>query len=164
MSSDAIVLLREDHKQLRRTFREFQQTDDKARKGELVDSMIEQLTVHTYLENECVYPAVRKLVPDVEDDILESYEEHHVADILCAELMTMSPDDERFTAKTSVLIESVEHHIEEEEENWFPQVREALGRKTLAEIGAKMLEMRPNAPRRPAHPKALKKALSALVS
>lgn len=164
MSSDAIVLLREDHKQLRRTFREFQQTDDKARKGELVTSMIEQLTVHTYLENECVYPAVRKLVPDVEDDILESYEEHHVADILCAELMTMSPEDERFTAKTTVLIESVEHHIEEEEENWFPQVREALGRKRLAEIGAKMLEMRPDAPRHPAHPKALKKALSALVS
>lgn len=164
MSSDAIVLLREDHKQLRRTFREFQQTDDKARKGELVTSMIEQLTVHTYLENECVYPAVRKLVPDVEDDILESYEEHHVADILCAELMTMTPDDERFTAKTTVLIESVEHHIEEEEENWFPKVREALGRKTLAEIGAKMLEMRPDAPRHPAQPKALKKALTALVS
>ena len=164
MSTDAIVLLREDHKELRRTFREFQQTDDKARKGELVSRMIELLTVHTYLENECVYPAVRELVPDVEDDILESYEEHHVADVLCVELMSMSPDDERFTAKTTVLIESVRHHIAEEEQEWFPQVREALGRKQLQEIGAEMERLRPTAPRRPSEPSALKKTIDAVIS
>jgi hemerythrin superfamily protein len=164
MSSDAIVLLREDHKAVRRLFREFQQATAPQRKTQIVRQIIELLTVHTYLENECVYPAVRKLVPAVEDDILESYEEHHVADILCAELMMMSASDERFTAKVTVLIESVEHHIEEEEDVWFPKVREALGRKQLAEIGARLLEMRPGAPKQPAHPKALTKAISALVS
>src|SRR3546814_19110425 len=65
---------------------------------------------------EVMYPEVRKLLPDLEDDILESYEEHHVADLLCAELAAMDASDERFVAKTTVLIENVEHHVEEEEQ------------------------------------------------
>ncbi|OKI25644.1 hypothetical protein A6A07_30760 [Streptomyces sp. CB03911] len=73
---------------------------------------MEALTVHAYVENEVMYPTVRELVPDLESDILESYEEHHVADLLCAELDAMDPDDERFDAKTAVLIESVGHHID----------------------------------------------------
>jgi hemerythrin-like domain-containing protein len=166
MSTDALVMLRADHKELRRAFRDFQQAGDDAhaRKAELARGIIELLTVHTYLENECLYPAVRRLVPDLEPDILESFEEHHVADVLCSELMMMSPEDERFTAKVTVLIESVEHHIEEEEDEWFPKVRDALGRKPLAEIGAQMKEMRPTAPTHPAQPSALKKAIDALVS
>ena len=102
--------------------------------------MIELLTVHTYIENEVMYPRVRELLPDLEDDVLESYEEHHVADVLVMELVGMKPDAERFTAKTTVLIENVRHHIDEEEQEWFPQVREGLGRKTLQEIGAEMVE------------------------
>ncbi|MGQ0632618.1 MAG: hemerythrin domain-containing protein [Sporichthyaceae bacterium] len=166
MSTDAIVILREDHKQIRRLFREFEAAGENATvtKGDLVSKILELLTVHTYLENECMYPRVRELVPAVESDILESFEEHHVADVLCMELASMRPTDERFVAKTTVLIESVEHHISEEEENWFPEVREALGRKALAEIGAQMIEMRPHAPRHPAQPSALKKAIDALVS
>ncbi|MGQ0625586.1 MAG: hemerythrin domain-containing protein [Sporichthyaceae bacterium] len=166
MSSDAIVILREDHKELRRLFRAFEAAGENAtgKKGDLVDKIIELLTVHTYLENECMYPRVRALVPAVESEVLESFEEHHVAEVLCTELAVMRPTDERFVAKTTVLIENVEHHIQEEEENWFPQVREALGRKTLGEIGAEMIAMRPQAPRYPAQPSALKKALGALVS
>ena len=70
-----------------------------------------------------MYPEVRKLLPDLEDDVLESYEEHHVADVLAVELSAMSPDAEHFDAKTTVLIENVTHHIEEEEGEWFPKVR-----------------------------------------
>nr|WP_293774404.1 hemerythrin domain-containing protein [Sporichthya sp.] len=107
---------------------------------------------------------MRAAVPDIEADILESYEEHHVADVLCSELAAMSPEAERFDAKTTVLIESVEHHIEEEEEVWFPKVREALGRKELQEIGQEMLNARQVAPHHPAQPSALKKAIDALIS
>ena len=116
-------------------------------KGRIVDEIIEALTVHTYIENEGMYPEVRDLAPDLEDDILESYEEHHVADVLVVELAAMSPDDERFDAKTTVPIESVEHHIEEEEQEWYPKVREELGRKQLQEMSARMLELRDKAPR-----------------
>lgn len=84
-----------------------------------------------------MYPEVRQLLPDLEDDVLESHEEHHVADVLCAELASMDASDGRFDAKTTVLIESVTHHIEEEQD-WFPRVRDGLGRKQLQELGARI--------------------------
>jgi hemerythrin superfamily protein len=166
MSTDVIVLLKEDHKRVRKLFREFQQAggNAKAMKARIVDQIIEELTVHTYLENEVMYPAVRKALPDLEDEILESYEEHHVADVLVMELSTMSPDDERFDAKTTVLIESVTHHIEEEEQDWFPKVRAGMGRKDLQELGAAMLRVRDDAPRRPSQPGALKKTVDAVTA
>jgi hemerythrin-like domain-containing protein len=165
MSSDAIVLLKADHKEVKGVFKQFQQAgeDATAKKGELVQKMIELLTIHTYLENELIYPEVRRQLPDIEDDILESYEEHHVADVLCLELSTMSADHERFDAKTTVLIENVLHHIEEEEQEWFPQVRKGMSRKALAELGERMLEMRKTAPRSPVQPKAMKKTVDAIV-
>ena len=166
MSSDAIVLLKADHKEVKSVFRQFQQAgeDATAKKGDLVKKMIELLTVHTYLENELLYPEVRRQLPDLDDDVLESYEEHHVADVLCLELSTMSADHERFDAKTTVLIENVLHHIEEEEQEWFPQVRKGMSRKQLSELGERMIEMRKTAPRSPVQPKAMKKTVDAIVS
>ena len=166
MSTDAIVLLKNDHKEILRAFRDFERAGENAHvtKGKLVDTIIELLTVHTYIENEVMYPRVRELLPDLEDDILESYEEHHVADLLVIELSAMKPEDERFTAKTTVLIENVRHHIEEEEDEWFPEVREGLGRKQLQDIGAKMLQAKSMAPRRPSQPSALKKTIDAVIS
>ncbi|MDG4819667.1 hemerythrin domain-containing protein [Micromonospora carbonacea] len=166
MSTDAIVVLKEDHKEMRRLFRAFQDAQDgpASQRQKLVGQILEALTVHTYLENEVMYPEVRKLLPDLEDDILESYEEHHVADLLCAELAAMDADDDHFNAKTTVLIENVEHHVEEEEQEWFPKVREALGRKQLQEIGERMIALRPDAPRSPTAPKAIKKALDAVTA
>jgi hemerythrin-like domain-containing protein len=166
MSTDAIVLLKNDHKEIRKVFRDFHKAGEKAHatKGKLVDKIIELLTVHTYVENEVMYPRVRALLPEVEDDVLESYEEHHVADVLVMELSTMKPDDERFTAKATVLIENVEHHIKEEEEEWFPKVREGLGRKALQELGADMLEAKKKAPKRPSQPSALKKTIDAVIA
>jgi hemerythrin superfamily protein len=166
MSNDAIVLLKNDHKEVKKLFRQFEKAGENATvaKGEIVRKIIEMLTVHTYLENEVMYPQVRKLLPEVEDDVLESYEEHHVADVLCMELWSMDPSDERFDAKTTVLIENVEHHIEEEEDEWFPKVRDGLGRKKLQEIGQQLAAKRPSAPRKPTQPSALKKAMDAIVA
>ncbi|WP_018639547.1 hemerythrin domain-containing protein, partial [Parafrankia elaeagni] len=122
MSTDAIVLLKEDHREIKAAFRRFQETGKNAHatKGRLVEKIIELLTVHTYTENEVMYPEVRGLLPALEGDILESYEEHHVVDLLVMELAALPPEAERFDAKTAVLIENVEHHIDEEEQEWFP--------------------------------------------
>jgi hemerythrin superfamily protein len=164
VSTDAIVLLKQDHKEVRGLFRQFETAgEDATKKGELVRKMIELLTVHTYIETESMYPRVRELLPDLEDDVLESYEEHHVADVLCMELWTMDSSDERFDAKTMVLIESVSHHMEDEEQEWFPKVRDGLGRKQLQELGAEMVALKEKAPRSPSEPSALKKAIDALV-
>jgi hemerythrin-like domain-containing protein len=166
MSTDAIVLLKNDHKEILRTFKDFEKAGESATttKGKLVDKMIELLTVHTYIENEVMYPRVRELLPDLEDDVLESYEEHHVADLLVVELAALKPDAERFDAKTTVLIENVRHHIGEEEQDWFPKVREGLGRKVLQDLGAEMLEAKKRAPRRPSQPSALKKTIDAVIA
>ena len=166
MSNDAIVILKDDHQQIRKLFRDFQSAGENATatKGKLATRIIEELNVHTYLENEVMYPEVRKLIPELEGEILESYEEHHVADVLCMELYAMKPDAERFEAKMTVLIENVIHHMDEEEQEWFPKVRKGLGRSQLQEIGARMVELRTTAPRSPAQPSALKKVVDAVIA
>ena len=165
MSNDAIVLLKDDHQQVRKVFRDFESAGEDAteRKGKLVERMIELLTQHTFIENEVMYPRVRELLPDLEDDVLESYEEHHVADVLVMELAAMKPTDERFDAKTTVLIENVRHHMDEEEQEWFPKVREGLGRKALQEIGEELLAAKAKAPTKPSQPSALKKTVDAVL-
>jgi hemerythrin-like domain-containing protein len=166
MSTDAIVILKDEHKEIRRAFREFGRTRDMetARRGEVVREIIELLTAHTYIENEVMYPRVREAVPAMEQDVLESYEEHHVADLLVAELDGMEPYEEGFGAKMTVLIENVEHHMDEEESEWFPRVRAALGRKPLQEIGRDLVRAREHAPTRPSQPSALAKAVKAVVN
>jgi iron-sulfur cluster repair protein YtfE (RIC family) len=64
----------------------------------------------------------------------------------------------------SVLIENVSHHMEEEEQEWFPKVRKGLGRTQLQEMGARMVELRKTAPRSPVQPSALKKAVDAVIA
>jgi hemerythrin superfamily protein len=166
MTTDAIVLLKADHKEIRQLFREFEAAGDKAfkKKARIAGQITGLLTIHTYIENEVMYPEVRELLPDLEDDILESYEEHHVADVLCMELSGMAADAERFDAKMTVLIENVTHHIEEEEHDWFPKVRAGLSRKQLQEIGTRLEQARKKAPKSPAQPSALKKTLDAVVA
>jgi len=165
MSTDAIVVLKDEHKEIRTLFSDFHAAGPKATvtKGKISAKIIEKLTVHTYLENEIMYPEVRKLLPELEDDVLESYEEHHVADVLVMELVAMKPDAERFDAKMTVLIENVTHHMDEEENDWFPKVRKGLSRAQLQELGARMIETRKTAPRSPAQPGALKKVVDAVI-
>ncbi|MFI9361446.1 hemerythrin domain-containing protein [Kitasatospora sp. NPDC053057] len=153
MSNDAIVLLREDHKEVRRLFREYRGLadsggDDGARRG-AVQRIVEELTVHTYLEDELVYPRIRQELPGLAEEMDRAEQEHHVADLLCEELSRMAPDDEGYDAKTAVLIDAVERHIEREEDEWFPKVRAALGRTELRELGERMQAVRETAPRHP---------------
>lgn len=166
MSTDGIVILKDDHKVMRQLFREFKGAGEKAfsKKEKLVQKIIEELTVHTFLENEFMYPEVRTLLPELEDHILESYEEHHIVDVLCLALYTMKPDAERFDAKMTVLMESVTDHMKEEEEDWFPKVRKGLTRAAIQDLGARMLEAKKTAPRTPTDPQAKKSAKDAVTA
>ncbi|MEU4541603.1 hemerythrin domain-containing protein [Streptosporangium sp. NPDC023825] len=148
---DAIVLLKDDHKTVEKLFKEFESAGERAykKKRELVDQIIEELTAHAHIEEQIFYPAARESVPDTSDHILESVEEHHVVVWMLSELSKLDPKDERFDAKVTVLIENVRHHVEEEEQEWFPQVREAMGRKRLQELGEEMEKAKPAAPRDP---------------
>src|SRR5437588_2953652 len=148
---DAITLLRQDHKTVEGVFKKFEKVGDGAKKTQkdLADKMIEELSIHAAIEEEVFYPAVRAALEEEQDTILEAYEEHHVVKFLLSEIDVVDPEDERFKAKVTVLIESVRHHVEEEEKELFPEVRKALGRKRLGEIGDQMEEAKKTAPTRP---------------
>ena len=152
---DAITLLKQDHRELEKLFKRFEAAGDRAfaEQRRVVDKIIEELSIHASIEETLFYPVTRAGVPEVEDIALESLEEHHIVKILLAELEHMDPAEERFVPKVTVLIENVRHHVEEEEGDYFPKVREALGRNDLNELGDAMVEAKKTAPTRP-HPAA----------
>ena len=148
---DAIVLLKNDHKTVEKLFKQFEKLGDNAHKTkrDVVDKIIEELSVHAAIEEQHFYPTIREKAPDIGDDVLEGLEEHHVVKWTLSELKDMSPQAERFQAKVTVLIEMVRHHVEEEEGDMFPKVREAMGRKALVELYDTLEAARAKAPKRP---------------
>jgi len=148
---DAIVLLKDDHKTVNNLFRQFEKAKDASpsAKKKIVDQIIEELTVHAYIEETYFYPAAREAVPTTTDHILESVEEHHVVVWMLSELASLDPADEHYDPKVRVLIENVRHHVEEEEKEWFPKVREAMGRKALADLGEVLASAKAEAPSDP---------------
>jgi len=96
------------------------------------------LAAHTRIEEEIFYPAVRSLgTDDLETLVDEALEEHHVVDLVLAELPRVHPGDDRFAAKMTVLSELVEHHVKEEERDMFRRAQ-ALGTDRLKELGARL--------------------------
>ena len=148
---DAITLLKNDHKTVEKLFKSFEKAGDgaKVRKRQIVDQIIEELAIHAAIEERHFYPAVRARVEEAEDTVLEGLEEHHIVKWTLSELDGMNGDEERFDAKVTVLIESVRHHVEEEEGEMFPKVREAIGRKELQELGETMEKARKTVPTKP---------------
>ncbi|MFC4530126.1 hemerythrin domain-containing protein [Sphaerisporangium dianthi] len=148
---DAIVLLKDDHKTVEKLFKQFEKAGEKAyqEKRKIVEQVVHELTAHAYIEETIFYPVARQDVPDTEDHVLESVEEHHVVVWMLSELKNLDPQDERYDAKMTVLMENVRHHVEEEEQEWFPKVREALGRKKLQELAEQMEKAKADAPDNP---------------
>src|SRR3954469_5092573 len=143
---DAIAILVRDHQELEQLFKQFEKLTDRAQKAKqkIVTKIIRELAVHSAIEEMLFYPAVRTAALKADsrvgekgaETVLESLEEHHVVKWTLAELQKMNPEDERFDAKVKVLMESVRHHVEEEQDELFPKVRRLLGPKILQELGA----------------------------
>ena len=150
---DAITLLKDDHRSFERLFKRYEQAGDRAfvEKRALVDRIIEELSRHAAIEEQLFYPVARATVPGTDDIALESLEEHHIVKWVLSELERMDPTDERFDAKVTVLIENVRHHVEEEETEFFPKVRDELGRNALGDLGDTMAKFKEVAPTHP-HP------------
>ena len=122
---DAITLLQNDHKKVEALFARFEKLTPRAVKTmrDLNEQIIHELAVHAAIEEQVFYPAVRECVPEADFNVLESLEEHHAVKWTLSELDGMDPEHERFRAKMMVLIESVRHHVEEEEGEVFPQLQ-----------------------------------------
>lgn len=154
-TTDAITMLKEDHKAVEHLFKRFEKAGTRAHveKRHIVDRITEELSMHAALEEQLFYPVVRATVPDTEAIALESLEEHHIVKWLLSELESMTPEDERFDAKVTVLIENVRHHVKEEEQEFFPMVRDELGRASLSDLGETMAAAKKTAPTHP-HPRS----------
>ncbi|MEZ5374694.1 MAG: hemerythrin domain-containing protein [Microthrixaceae bacterium] len=109
--------------------------------------------MHSAIEEQMLYPISRVLSDEAKDLTLEGLEEHHLVKVVLAELAKMDPTDERFHPKVTVLIENVRHHVEEEENDLFPLMRETFGRNDMSDLGDALDEARATAPTRP-HPAA----------
>lgn len=150
---DAIDMLIEDHRTIQDLFSKFEELTERAEKGqtELVERITRELVQHAAIEEQIFYPAVRAAIPDVDLDVREGLEEHHVAERLLADLEKMDATDERYRPKALVLIESTRHHIEEEEQELFPVVRKQMDADARRELGDAMATAKEQAPTRP-HP------------
>ena len=125
---DALDLLTADHNRVRGLFGRFKDAEDEnktAEQAELAGKIVEELEIHTTIEEEIFYPAVHDLSSPIGDVVDEGLEEHHVAKTLIGELQPLEAGSDQWVAKMKVLIESVEHHAEEEEKEMFPKVRSA---------------------------------------
>ncbi len=122
--ADAIKLLKADHKEVKGYFKQYEGLENDADKQALADKICLALIVHAQIEEEIFYPAARETIDD--DDLLDEAEvEHASAKQLIAELQAMKAGDRLFDAKVTVLGEYIDHHVEEEESEMFPESRDS---------------------------------------
>jgi hypothetical protein len=135
----ALTMLMDDHAKLKKLLAELETTTERGVKTreELFAKIKRELTVHEIIEEEIFYPAL-KAHPKAKDIVLEGYEEHGVVDILMGELTDLPYDDETWGPKAKVMIENIEHHIEEEEGEMFEKARSVFDRSELNELGDAM--------------------------
>ena len=140
---DAIELLINDHDEVKALFQRYrsaQEEGDDATTAELARQIMHELEIHTTIEEQIFYPAVREADDELNDEVAEGLQEHHVVDVLMNEIRDLDSGTEEWVAKMQVLMENVEHHVEEEEGDMFPDVREAMEQSKLDELGQQMAD------------------------
>ena len=123
--TDAIALLKADHRTVEELFAKFENASGDGRKQAIAEQICNELKIHTMIEEEIFYPA---LEGKIEEDVLaEAHVEHDGAKVLVNDIMAGGPDDQYYEAKVTVLQEEIEHHVKEEEapsEGMFSQARD----------------------------------------
>jgi hemerythrin superfamily protein len=132
---DAVALLKADHRAVAKLFGQFEKAKDGERKKALADKICLELRVHMQIEEEIFYPVSREFLKN--DDIVdEAVVEHAAARDLMDEIQAMQPGEDLYDAKMTVLEEQIEHHVEEEEEEYFPKVKKT--KMDLKAVGTRM--------------------------
>jgi hemerythrin superfamily protein len=134
-TTNPVEMLKADHQKVKGLFSQFESAGED-QKPDIFKEIVKELQVHTKIEEEIFYPAVKKLDSEL---AVEAEEEHNIVDWIISQMKKLKPDDEHYEAKFSTLKENVEHHIEEEEKEMFPEAEEKLGGQ-LDALGKKMME------------------------
>jgi hemerythrin-like domain-containing protein len=140
---NAINLLEEDHRKVKKMLAEGEQTTERAEvtRSDLYATLRREMETHERIEEEIFYPALKEH-PKARDIVLEGFEEHHVVDEIMGELGETDVTSETWAAKFKVMKESIEHHIEEEEGEMFPKARQVFDKDELEVLGDRMLELK----------------------
>ena len=135
----ATDFLKKQHREVMKLFKEVEKTDAPRERKRLMTDIAAHLKVHTTIEEEIFYPAVREIGTEkVEEMMLEAVEEHHVVDLVLEELPQVDPAADTFEAKMTVLRELIEHHVEEEQDEVFPMAERKLGKERISELGERL--------------------------
>ena len=133
---NALELLKTDHQKVKELFKKAEGANA-ARQKQLFEQIKKELETHTHIEEMVFYPAVRQ-TEELEKMVLESLEEHKQVKTLLREMENLTSDSEKFEPKLKVLIEDVEHHVKEEEEEMFPLVKAQFDKAALEALGSEM--------------------------
>ncbi len=134
---DAIALLKADHKKVSALFEEFEKSRSPSKKKALVAEICQELTIHTTLEEEIFYPAVKAALKDKEM-VPEANVEHASVKELIAQVQGVEPDGEMYDARVKVMGEFVKHHVKEEQNEMFPKAQRT--RLDMVALKDQMLE------------------------
>jgi hemerythrin superfamily protein len=138
---DALELLTADHNRVRGLFARYRDAEEAEETTEMLnvaEKIVEELEVHTTIEEEIFYPTVHDMSEELGEVVDEGVEEHHVAKVLIEELGAVEAGSDQWKAKMMVLIENVEHHAEEEEGEMFPQIRSSSDADTREMLGKRL--------------------------
>jgi hemerythrin superfamily protein len=131
---DGLELLKQDHQAVKDLFDQIGDAEDGKQRKKLFDQIDTQLNIHAHIEETVFYPEMQK-IDELNDMVEEALEEHQEVKTLLEEMEGRDPEDDQFIASLEELMENVEHHVAEEEDEMFPKVRERCDQATLDRLG-----------------------------
>lgn len=136
---DATTLLKNQHEEVAALFEKYEEASGAESKQAIFNVIADNLAAHCTIEEKLFYPAA--YIGELKDELKEAVEEHLAAKRVIADLLAMSPGDENFDAKVKVLSELIEHHVGEEQDEMFPNVRKLMPKRELEALGEAMEKM-----------------------
>jgi hemerythrin-like domain-containing protein len=149
---DAIELLTTDHAEVEQMFRQIESLPDGAARNDLIAGVVRELSVHAAIEEQVLYPVMRKQLPDGDTLVQEAIDEHQQVKETLAAIERAESASERDPHLVS-LIGNVRHHVDEEETELLPKLRASVTASEIREMGSKLASAKKMAPTHP-HPKA----------
>jgi hemerythrin superfamily protein len=140
MASDAVTLIKNDHRLMEQLFERMR--TEKKQRAALVKECIARLSAHSWAEEEKVYPAIVQADPPEQGEVYHGVEEHHEAEQLLHKLEETDPNSDEFDAVLEKFTAAVLHHVEEEETKILPALAESVNPARLVELGAAFEERR----------------------